>query len=82
MSVSAPRETYQEWLARKMDEGGHTLRGLAKKWNPENPEVARRALRRYLKGVVPISRTRLEIARILGSDDSEPSSDADDTEDD
>lgn len=81
MTTTTPRETYQDWLRRKMEEGGHTLRGLARKWNPDNPEVARRALRRYLKGVVPIARTRLEIARVLGSDDSEPVN-GDDTEDD
>lgn len=72
MHATTERETYAVWLARKMEEGGFTQRSLARAWNPEDSENARRAIRRYLKGMVPIVRTRLELARALGSEESEP----------
>lgn len=82
MQPNATRETYATWLARKMDEGGFTQRSLARKWNPEDPETARRAIRRYLGGMVPIARTRSELADALGSTETEPSSSDDDKEGD
>lgn len=63
-----------------MDERGFTQRGLAKQWNPADVETARRAIRRYLKGMVPIERTRREIASALGSEELGP--DAGDSEED
>lgn len=81
MPTNATRETYADWLARKMQEGGFTQRSLARAWKPEDPETARRAIRRYLGGMVPIARTRNELADALGSHETEPSS-LDDTEDD
>lgn len=81
MKTTTSPETYAQWLKRQMDERGFTLRGLARAWNPNDPENARRALRRYLKGMVPIERTRAEIARALGSDESEPAN-SDDEEGD
>jgi hypothetical protein len=83
MQISSKQETYAAWLAKKMDEAGHSQRSLARTWNPDDPETARRALRRYLRdGMVPIARTRLEIARALGSHETEPADRDDDKEGD
>lgn len=75
-------ETYAQWLERKMTEGGLSQRALARKWKPTDAETARRALRRYLNGMVPIARTRLEIAAHLPGDDSEPAEGDEDAEGD
>lgn len=79
--ASTKTETYGEWLGREMEERGFTQRSLAKAWKPKDPETARRALRRYLKGMVPIARTRSEIATALGAAESGPSSSDDQEED-
>lgn len=63
-----------------MDERGFTQRSLAREWNPDDPETARRSIRRYLKGMVPLRRTREQLAAALGSEEIGP--DGDDTEDD
>lgn len=81
-STTTSRESYSDWLTRKMEEGGFSLRSLARAWNPDDPETARRSLRRYLKGMVPIARTRQEIAQALGSEETGPGSDSDDAEGD
>lgn len=78
MSTSTSNETYAQWLERQMQERGFSTRSLARVLNPEVPEVARRALRRYLNGMVPQARTRIAIAQALGSEESEPSSSSDD----
>lgn len=75
MQTTTPRESYAAWLRRKMGERGLSVRALARAWNPEDPETARRALRRYLAGVQPIARTRGEIAEAMGSEETEPASD-------
>lgn len=69
-------ETYAAWLRRHMDEQQLTQRSLARLWMPDDPETARRYVRRYLKGVVPIQRTREALARVLGVDDTGPEPDA------
>lgn len=74
-------ETYAVWLRRNMDERGFTQRSLAKAWNPDDIENARRAVRRYLKGMVPVERTRKELARALGSTEIGPAPDPDKEED-
>lgn len=72
---TAPK--YADWLRGKMEERGLTQRSLAKLVNPSDPEVARRALRRHLKGMVPLERTRrvyatvLQTGEDLGPDDVE-----------
>lgn len=81
MEIGSTTETYAKWLERKMAEAGLSTRALARRWNPNDPETARRALRRYLDGMVPITRTRLEIATHLGSQESEPA-ESDDAEGD
>lgn len=80
--MSATTETYGDWLARQMQERGFTQRSLARAWNPEDPETARRAIRRYLGGMVPIERTRHDLANALGSPESGPAPSGDDPEDD
>ncbi len=70
-------ETYAEWLSRQMEERGVTQRGLARAWRPQDIEIARRSVRRYLSGEnVPTERTRGEIARALGSSETGPSDDS------
>lgn len=81
MDTTSTREDYATWLARQMQEGGFTQRSLARAWKPEDPETARRAIRRYLGGMVPIVRTRRELADALGSSETEPDS-SDDKEGD
>lgn len=77
MSNTTARESYGDWLTRKMEEGGWSQRSLARAWNPDAPEIARRSLKRYLKGVMPIARTREEIAKALGTEETGPVDDAD-----
>lgn len=78
VSSSNGHETYAEWFSRQLDERAYTTRSFARAWNPEDPETARRMVRRYLKGVVPIERTRREIARVLGSEKNGPDEPEDD----
>lgn len=64
-----------------MDEKELTQRSFAKLVNPEDPETARRSIRRHLKGMLPLERTRHVYAEVLGTgDDLGP--DAEDAEDD
>ena len=76
----ASTPTYADWLRDRMEERHLTQRQLAKLLNPDDPETARRAVRRYLKGMIPIERTRQNIATVLGTEESGP--DAADAEDD
>lgn len=68
-------ESYAQWLERKMRERGFSQRSLAKAWRPTDVENARRAVRRYLGGMVPIARVKGELAEALGSYERGPSSD-------
>lgn len=80
MSTTEAR-TYADWLQEKMTERGLGRRSFARLINPDDPDSARRALRRHLKGTVPIARTRQMYARVLGTgDDLGPG--AEDVEDD
>lgn len=63
-----------------MDERGVTQRELARRLDPTDPENWRRSVRRYLKGMVPLAKTKQRIADCLGSESVGP--DPDDTEDD
>lgn len=74
------RESYAQWLRREMQEREVTQRELARRLNPEDPETSRRAVRRYLKGMVPLVRTRRLISDALGVEAIGP--DPDDAEDD
>lgn len=81
MSTTEARPTYAKWLRNRMEERGLTQRSFAKLLNPNDPEAARRSLRRHLKGMVPLDRTRRIYAEVLGTgDDLGP--DAEDAEDD
>lgn len=61
------------WLRAEIDERpGWGIRTLARRMNPEEPEVARRALNRYLyEGSNPTEANRDLIAEALGVDPSE-----------
>lgn len=71
-TATTNRETYAEWLTRQLEERGMTQRGLARAWRPHDFENARRAVRRYMTGMVPVARTRAEIAEALGANESGP----------
>lgn len=81
MTDTDVRQTYAEWLRERMEERQLTQRGLAKLVNPDDPETARRAVRRYLKGMVPLERSRRIIAGALESEDTGPAPDPDKEED-
>jgi len=81
MDTTTSNGAYATWLRARMDEGGFTQRSLARAWNEDDPETARRAIRRYLKGMVPIERTRRELAGALGVTDTGPAPDPDKEED-
>lgn len=70
--------TYAGWLREKMDEKQLSQRQLGARLTPDNPEIGRRAVRRYLKGMTPIARTREAIADALGTHDVGPEPDAED----
>lgn len=76
----ASTPTYADWLRERMQERQLSQRQLAHLLNPNDPETARRAVRRYLKGMIPIERTRQAIAAALGTEETGP--DAADAEDD
>jgi len=72
-------------LATALDTQGMSVRGLARRLRPDDPESARRTLHRYLAGRTPSPEMRQQIATALGIDagDLEPdSSDDEDEEDD
>jgi hypothetical protein len=59
------------WFAPKLraelDSSDTSIRALARKWRPGDPETARRSLIRYLQnGIVPNAATRAELAEALG----------------
>ena len=61
-----------EWLTAALEERGWGVRTLARKMNPAEPEIARRALNRYLfEGSDPNDSYRDSIAEALGVDSSE-----------
>lgn len=81
MSSTETRTTYARWLQERMNDRGLTQRSFAKLLNPHDPETARRSIRRHLKGMVPLERTRHVYAEALGTgDDLGP--DSEDDEDD
>lgn len=77
-TMNAEAESYAEWLQARMNERGLTQRQLAKLLRPDSPETARRAVRRYLKGMVPTERTRHVISTALGTHDLGPDDPAED----
>lgn len=79
-SVEA-QQTYAEWLQARLSERNLTQRSFAKVINPNDPETARRSIRRHLKGVIPLERTRLIYAEALGTG-GDRGPDAEDAEDD
>lgn len=81
MSSTQTRPTYADWLRERMGERGLTQRSFAKLLNPVDPETARRSVRRHLKGMVPLERTRQVYAQVLQTD-GDLGPDAEDAEDD
>lgn len=75
---STTNTTYADWLRQQMDAEGLSQRQLGARLTPESPEIGRRAIRRYLKGMIPIERTRVAISAALGTDDLGPDGDAED----
>lgn len=57
---------FAQWLRSQLDERGWGVRTLARKIDPLDPEVPRRALNRYLAGSLPTEPNRAGIARGLG----------------
>lgn len=55
-----------------MDERGVTQRELARRLDPSDHENWRRSIRRYLKGMVPLAKTKQRIADALGSEETGP----------
>lgn len=66
-----------DWLTAELEGRGWGVRTLARKMNPAEPEIARRALNRYLfEGSNPTEANRDMIAAALEVDPSEvPSAD-------
>lgn len=69
MSATETRQSYAEWLRERMEERGLTQRSFAKLVNPNDPEIARRSIRRHLKGMIPLTPTRQTYAAVLGTGD-------------
>ena len=61
-----------------MEDRGLSQRELGKLLRPDSPETARRAVRRYLRGMVPTQRTREHISGVLGTKDLGPDDPAED----
>lgn len=76
--AEAEPQTYAEWLQARMEDRGLSQRELGKLLRPDSPETARRAVRRYLRGMVPTQRTREHISGVLGTKDLGPDDPAED----
>lgn len=76
--INEEAASYAQWLQQRMEEKGLTQRQLAKLLRPDSPETARRAVRRYLRGMVPTQRTREHISGVLGTKDLGPDDPAED----
>lgn len=61
-----PKTTYGEKLRAHLETTDVSVRGLARRLDPENPEAPRRQLNRILAGRKPRPDTREKIAAALG----------------
>jgi hypothetical protein len=59
------------WLRRELKVRGWGVRTLARKINPENPEIPRRALNHYMRGSRPTEPYAVAIAKAFALDRSE-----------
>ncbi len=60
-------KTFGEWLSEELEERGWGIRTLARKIDPENPEVPRRAINRYIHNRTTPSAANVQaIATALG----------------
>ena len=62
---------FAAWLREELGSRDWGLRTLARRINPDEPEVARRALNRFMKGTWPTARYREQIANALEVDEQE-----------
>lgn len=70
MSVLIPRTRFGQKLRHELDGRGMSLRSLARRLNPQHPEVARRNLARWIGGYNEPSRiNRIAVARAFGMPD-------------
>lgn len=80
MGRTTTTTTYGNWLRGQLDERGWGVRTLARRMNSDQPEIARRALNRYLyEGAQPSQANREAIGAALDispdempDDDEEP----------
>lgn len=67
MASTTPAPTpFAQWLRAQLEERDWGVRTLARRMNPAEPEVARRALNHYLRGSLPTDTYRALIAEGLG----------------
>jgi len=62
----APDMAFAEWLSAQLEQRRWGIRTLARKIDPEFPEVPRRALNRYMRGSKPSEFYAQAIAEALG----------------
>ena len=79
---------HEGWFSSKLSAALETqevsIRTLARRWRPNDPESGRRSLHRYLAGRTPAPEIRQQLAEALGIDAEhlEPDGDGDDDEED
>lgn len=79
MTAVTPPRSFADRVREHMKTQGLSIKGLARRMDPENVERARRNLHRWLdEGISPNRQSRREIADALGVD--APSLDGDDDE--
>lgn len=66
--TTSPDVTFADWLRDQLKERGWGIRTLARKIDPGNYEVPRRALNRYMRGARPTEHYAQAIADAFGVD--------------
>lgn len=74
-----PRSAFGDQLRAELERQNLSIRKLARRMNPDKPEIARRALAKWIAGTRPSPASRMLVADALGvaastfedSDDSE-----------
>lgn len=81
MAATKPRSVFGEQLRRELDRQNLSVNKLAKRIDPQAPEIARRSLTKWIAGKhSPTRASRARVARALGVDPS-MFDDGDDEED-
>lgn len=83
-TTSAPRQWFAAKLEAQLREQNVTVRALSRRLRPDEPELARRSLHRYLAGRVASPEMRRRICEALGIDPAalEPDEDSDEEDSD